>query len=461
MSDRIERFVAHLEAHRDAACVSPRAHAAAQMFLQDSLGVALAGSAVPESALVQGAVRRWGKGDDATVWGSDERLPAPSAAMVNAFHIHNQEFDCVHEQAVVHPMAVILATLLAVAERQGNVSGPRLTAALALAVDVATVTGLCARQAIRFFRPAQCGSLGATAGAAVLMGLDAVAMRNAFGLAYSQLAGTMQAHIEGTPTLALQVGFAARAAVNAVDLARDHFRGPHQTLDGPYGYFNLFEPGGVAATDAHSPFEDLGRIWQIERVSHKPYPTGRAAQGGIAGLSRLMAAHRFCAQDVERVTLFAPPLVRQLVNRPMKPGMSVNYARLCAPFLLATTLARGSVGLDAYRDAAMNDPMLAELATRIALEPDGNADVNALRPQRIEVTLKSAVVHALDLPYVYGAPEDAMSVAEQEAKFVRCAMHARDAHTEQSAQRALSTIRVLPTTQDVRETVHALRPTQR
>jgi 2-methylcitrate dehydratase PrpD len=458
MSDRIVQFVAHLDRHRDPATVPASAHAAALTFLEDSLGVALAGSAVPESQQVFAAVRRWGAGRDARVWGSAETLPAPSAAMVNAFHIHNQEFDCVHERAVVHPMAVILAALMAVAERQGHVSGPRLTAALALSVDVATVTGMCAKRAIRFFRPAQCGCLGATAGAAVLMGLDAVSMRNAFGLAYSQLAGTMQAHIEGTPALALQVGFAARAAVNAVDLAREHFRGPHQVLDGPHGYFQLFEPEGVAVDAADSPFLELGKVWQIERVSHKPFPTGRAAQGGIAGLQRLIETHRVAASDVERVTLFAPPLVRQLVDRPMKPGMSVNYARLCLPFLLATVLARGTVGLDAYRAAALNDPMLADLASRIAIEADGNADANALRPQRVELKLKSGATQGIDLPYVYGAPEDPMRRAEQIAKFMVCAQSARAPHTAASAQRFLNAVQALPTTGDVRDLVTASIP---
>jgi 2-methylcitrate dehydratase PrpD len=458
MSDRIERFIEHLDRHRDPATVPPAAHAAAQRFLQDSLGVALAGTALAESAALMRTVRRWGRGEDARIWGGDEALPAPSAALVNAFHIHNQEFDCVHEPAVVHPMAVALAALLAVAERQGGVRGPLLTAALALAVDVATVTGMCATRAIRFFRPAQCGCLGATAGAALLMGLDAVAMRNAFGLAYSQLAGTMQAHVEGTPALALQVGVAARAAVCAVDLTRENFRGPHQTLDGAHGYFNLFEPGALAAGDDGSPFDELGRVWQVERVSHKPYPTGRAAQGGIAGLARLMARHRFSAQEVARITLFAPPLVRQLVDRPMRPGMSVNYARLCAPFLLATTLARGRVGLDAYRDAAMNDPMLAELAGRVAIADDGNPDANALRPQRIEVALKTGATLIEDLPYVFGAPQDPMSDAEQEAKFIACARHAREPHSETSARRVLAAIHALPGMADVRELVQALRP---
>ena len=58
------------------------------------------------------------------------RLPAPHAAFVNAFQIHSQEFDCVHEPAVVHPLATIASALLAEADRSGPYDGERLLTAL-------------------------------------------------------------------------------------------------------------------------------------------------------------------------------------------------------------------------------------------------------------------------------------------------------------------------------------------
>src|SRR5919108_461255 len=72
---------------------------------------------------------------EATVWGSNKRLPLGQAAMVNAYQIHSQEFDCVHEGAVVHPMAAILPALFGWAEREGGISGVRLIRATAVAVD--------------------------------------------------------------------------------------------------------------------------------------------------------------------------------------------------------------------------------------------------------------------------------------------------------------------------------------
>ena len=429
MIDRLELFVEHLLAHSDPRSVPASAHVAAMTWIADSVGVALAGTSVAQSTQLLAAARQWGRANDARIWATSERLPAASAALVNAFHLHSQEFDCVHEKAVVHPMAVILPSLFAYAEKHGNISGPQLTAALALAVDVAAVVGMSATQKLRFFRPAMCGALGATAGLAVLEGLDAAQIRNAFGLVYSQLSGTMQAHIEGTPTLALQVGFAARAATCAVDLAMQGFAAPHQIFDGTHGYFTLYEPN--AAPDV--AFAELGKVWQIERISHKPFPTGRAAQGGIAGLRALMKTHHFSLDEVEQIVVVAPPLVLQLVDRPMQPNMSVNYARLCMPFLLATTLTYGNVDLGSYRSDRLNDATLAALAQRITLRSSGSTDVNALRPQSIELTLAGGRHLALDMPYVYGAPEAPMSLAEQRVKFFHCCAFARSPLSTEAA----------------------------
>ncbi len=139
-ADHVGLIVQHVLMHADPSSVPLVARNAAKIFMLDSIGVALAGASVAESSLVRRAALTWGKSGgldcDASVWGSREKLPAPSAAMVNAFHIHNQEFDCVHEKAVVHPMAVILAALMAYAERNGQVSGAKFLAALEIKCQV-------------------------------------------------------------------------------------------------------------------------------------------------------------------------------------------------------------------------------------------------------------------------------------------------------------------------------------
>src|SRR5438874_4192979 len=94
---------------------------AAKTFILDTLGVGIAGSSGPMARELASMQETWGRGGAARVWGNGKRLPAPSAAMCNAYQVHNAEFDCVHEEAVVHAMSVVLPAAIAQAERAKGV----------------------------------------------------------------------------------------------------------------------------------------------------------------------------------------------------------------------------------------------------------------------------------------------------------------------------------------------------
>jgi 2-methylcitrate dehydratase PrpD len=406
---------------------------AALTFITDTVGVGLAGSRHVRLPQVLAAASAWGTGSEARDWASGRRWPAPTAALLNAWQIHNQEFDCVHERAVVHPLATILPALVAHAERASAaghpVSGVALIEALVLAVDVAATVGSAQVAPMRFFRPAMCGALGSSVGLAKMAGLSRQAMADALGIAYSQLAGTMQAHVEGSPMLALQVGLASRAALTALDLASAGFSGPQGALDGPFGYFELFDaplgaPGAPRRAEVQALFDELGRIWRITEVSHKPFPTGRAAQGALDGLATLQARHGFVAAQVQRVELAAPPLILRLVGRPIRDDMDVNYARLCLPYLAATALLHGQVTLDAFAPDTLGDPERHALAARVFTVPNGCSDPNALAPQTLRITLTDGCLLAIELPAVLGHPDRPLPVAAQRAKFDACCRHA-------------------------------------
>jgi aconitate decarboxylase len=108
----------------------------AKVFILDSVGVGIAGSTAPGRRETLAAARGWGAGEEASLWGGGGKLPAPAAAMLNAFQMHCQEYDCVCESAVLHPMATLLPAALAYAEREGAISGKALLTAVAVGVDV-------------------------------------------------------------------------------------------------------------------------------------------------------------------------------------------------------------------------------------------------------------------------------------------------------------------------------------
>ncbi|WBQ13380.1 MmgE/PrpD family protein [Hyphomonadaceae bacterium BL14] len=412
-----EAFVRHV-LRQDWGAIPAPARAAAQAFLLDTLAVGIAGRRAWLADKVLDVARSWGSADAQTpgahVFGGGPHLPAPSAAFVNGFQIHCQEYDCVHEPAVVHPMAVIGAALMAEAEAR-PVSGADFLAALTGAVDVAAGLGVAALSPIRFFRPATAGLFGATLGIARLRGASLDQALDALGYALAQAAGTMQAHVEGKPALPLQIAGAARAALVANDLAAAGIPGPHDVFEGPYGYLSLFEE----RSDLAPVIASLGRTFRIAEVSYKPFPTGRAAQGGIVLMQRLRDSG-VRARDIAAVRLIAPPLIERLVGRPARADMQVNYTRLCFAYCGALALREGHVRLDGFTPGALTNRDTLALAARIEVVSDGTDNPAAFAPQTLEARLVSGETRTLTLDALYGSPADPMRGADIAAKRAEC-----------------------------------------
>jgi 2-methylcitrate dehydratase PrpD len=394
------------------------ARGAAKTFILDSLAVGVAGARAPYADEILRVARRWGVADvgaHAHVLGRRERLPPASAAFVNGFQIHCQEFDCVHEPAVVHPMATIFAALAATCEGRRKISGEELVAATALGVDVSATLGVASKSAIRYFRPATAGVFGATLSTARLLGFDLHAALDALGYALAHCSGTMQAHREGKPALPVQIANAARAAIVACDIAQERVPGPHDVIEGPFGYMPLFE----GEFDLEKPLSELGRIWRVAEVSHKPFPTGRAAQGGLIGIMRLRG-EGLALDNLESLVLTAPPLIKRLVGRAPIEGMSVNYARLCFPFLGAVAMTRDVVGLSDFDATTLGDSALLAAAARIRVESDGSIDPAAFTPQRLDARLTDGRSLSTTVKALFGSPADPLSPLDQRAKVRSC-----------------------------------------
>lgn len=453
MPNAAETFAAHVADVRRADIPS-HAIERAKVFILDTLGVGIAGSSAYGADELLRASRLWGDGEGATVWGRRDRMPAPSAAFLNAFQVHCQEFDCVSEAAVLHPMATLLPAALAFAERSGGVSGDDLLAAVAVGVDVSAGLGIASTQGLRFFRPATAGGFGAAAAVARLAGMNAEMIVNVFGIQYAQTSGTMQAHAEASTVLPMQVAFNSRAAIMACDVAATGLTGPRGSVDGVYGYLPLMEGG----YDLPPVLAGLGRDWQIAALSHKPFPAGRATHGAIEGLQILRREHGFAAGDVAALTVTVPPLTARLISRPDIPHPLPNYARLCTAFVVAKVLQHGTLDLSHLRGAALEDAETHRLAALVHVEANDNPDPNALAPQQVRIRLTDGRVLDWACDVMLANPARPLSLEAHLAKFRRCWDFAADALPEASREALIALVDRLEDVADVREMIGLLVP---
>src|SRR5256714_5222101 len=115
-----------------------------------------------------------------------------------------------------------------------------------------------------------CGSSGAAAAAAKLLGLDREATRRALSLGATQAAGLRENF--GTMTKPFHAGRAAESGVIAAEMAALGFTASHSGLEADRGFFRA-AGGGYSAEMIHGK---LGNPWTFARpgVSIKPHPSG-------------------------------------------------------------------------------------------------------------------------------------------------------------------------------------------
>ena len=396
---------------------------AAKKFLADSLAVGFSGYHEPVAAQLRQTTKQWGTSKQACLIGTQERQPSTSAAFCNAFQIHCQEFDCLHEAATVHAMAVLVGSLVAVADREKLTIEDALKA-IVVGVDVAAGLGLAAKKGLTFFRPATAGAMGTAAAFGTFVKLDEVKLKNFMGLVYSQLAGTMQAHIEGSVALPLQIGAAARSVITALDLSREGIGGPHNVMTGPYGYFNLFEQDA----NCESFVTELKTKSRVLELSHKPFPTGRAAHAILDGIRSIMRENHLVVDDIKEIKAAVPPLIKRLVDRPIKNDMSASYARLCIYYLSALMMRDLRIDRNSFSPANLKDNSLQIISRKLVLIDNDLKDPNALSPQHIILQTFNGQTFELDIHATLGHPDNPLTYDDQIEKITNCLQ--TDTHDE-------------------------------
>src|SRR5438477_10453171 len=247
----------------------------------DGLGLALAGAASETGRIIRRYLDSLGIAADSgsTVIGGDSRLPARFAAFANGVSIHADDYDdtqlAIAKDRVygllTHPTAPALPPVLALAER-GRMSGRELMTAYQAGVEVECKVAeaiLPRHYQQGFHSTATCGSIGAAAGAAKLLGLDREATRRAISIGATQAGGLRENF--GTMTKPFHAGRAAENGVVAAELAALGFTASTNGLEADRGFFR-------AAGGGYSPEmirDRLGEPWTFDfpGVSIKPHPS--------------------------------------------------------------------------------------------------------------------------------------------------------------------------------------------
>ena len=395
----------------------------------DGLGLALAGAASECGHIALRYLESLGLSSarGSTVIGTRVRLPARFAAFANGLAIHADDYDdtqlAVAKDRVygvlTHPTAPALPPVLALAERDGR-SGADLLLAYQVGVEVeCKVAEAIAPRHYQhgFHATATCGSIGAAAGAAKLLGLSREAARRAVSLGATQAGGLRENF--GTMTKPFHAGRAAENGVVAAEMAALGFTASPNGLEADRGFFRA-AGGGFDAGAIHGK---LGHPWTFHApgVSIKPHPSGSLTHPGMGAMLELIHKEDIRPEQVRRVKVGTNHnMPNALIHH--RPTNELQ-AKFSMEFCMAILLLERRAGLEEFTDDVVNRADVQAMIARVEFGVDPIAEAAGFDKMTtlVEVELADGRVLKTRADFGKGSPANPMSDAELSEKFRGCA----------------------------------------
>lgn len=395
----------------------------------DGIGLALAGAASECGGIAHryleglGIVAEGGS----TVIGSSLRLPARFAAFANGLAIHADDYDdtqlAVAKDRVygllTHPTAPALPPVLALAERDHR-SGADLMLAYQVGVEVECKVAeaiLPRHYQHGFHSTATCGSIGAAAGAAKLLGLPREAVRRAISIGATQAGGLRENF--GTMTKPFHAGRAAENGVVAAEIAALGFTASPNGLEADRGFFRA-AGGGFSAEMIEGK---LGAPWTFHfpGVSIKPHPSGSLTHPGMAVMMELIEEHDIRPERVKRVAVGTNHnMPNALIHHSPKNELQAKFSM---EFCMAILLLERKAGLEQFTDDVVNRSDVQAMIRKVhfGVHPEAEAAGFDKMTTIIEIELDDGSLVKGRADFGKGSPANPMSDEELSEKFRQCA----------------------------------------
>ena len=338
-------------------------------------------------------------GGEARLWGTKEKLPPAAAALVNGTAGHALEFDdfggCGHSGAVVIP------AVCAIADATGA-DGKAVLRGVAAGYDGAGrvtdgVGGYRPHNDKGWHSTGTCGTFGAAAGAAAVLGLDAERFMWALGIAGSHAAGTWAFLADGAMTKRIHAGRAAENGVVSAYLAQSGVSGPKYILEAKWGGFYGTYCGADAIPEA--TVDKLGENFRVMGSGIKLYPCCRGLHSSIEALLTIMDEAKVTSDAIDRIIVHgADRTVRQFAKREMDTVLDGQFS---LPYALAVVATDGEATLEQFIPLKSGDDQVRALMARVEVAAD-----RKLAPYDepdLEVRLKSGQTLTKHVPISKGA----------------------------------------------------------
>lgn len=389
----------------------------ARLHILDTIVSAMACRELEPSRLARSFARAQGSGTS-MILGTGERSSVIEAAFAGAIIANAAEINDFIPSAFVHPGPAVLATALAIAERN-SASGERtlraIVAGYELAGRIPKALGLAQLTGAGMSSHAIGALFGSAAAAASLLDLNAEQIGHMFAYCAEEAAGSMQwlldvEHIEKSFVFA---GRGARAGLSAALMAQAGWRGTRDAFDAPGGWMRSAPfDGGDAAVRRATLAADLGARFELSGAAFKRYPVGGPTQPAIAGMLALLP--KIDRNAVASVRIEMPGRADAFRDAQM-PALNLRYTS-------ALVLIDGRLDFVHVqsRERFVNDAAAHALMNKIEVVHDATQEPKPGEAReesaRVTITQINGSRQEIFVPRVLGYPSHPMTRADVEQK---------------------------------------------
>ena len=380
----------------------------ARRFLIDTLAAGIAGADTEVARIVDRTVRvaLENASGSSVLWGRRETLPAREAALVNGTASHALELDdfggCGHSGAVVIPAVLALAVHPSTASLPRR-SGRTVLTAIVTGYDVAArVTegagGYRAHNDLGWHSSGTCGTFGAAAAAAKMLGLDQERFAHALGVAGTYTGGIWAFLADGAMTKRFHPGKASETGLTAALLAQSGMTGPRQVLEAEWGGFYSTYARGIATPEA--TLKGLGTEFRIARSGMKPYACCRGLHATLDALFEVMRETGADSRAIERMVVHGNEQNRVQFDRP-KIGTMLD-AQFSFQYALAVGATSGRATLDQFSPRRDEDAEVRRLMRATEVVADREQPAGTYPP--LEIRFNDGRAIERHVKFAKGAP---------------------------------------------------------
>jgi aconitate decarboxylase len=363
----IAAFVARLAYEQ----IPPEVIARLKLLVLDAFGCAIFGTALPWSRILAQTVATLDTTPACRVWGTDHRVSAPHAALINGTLVQSFELDDVHRAGVLHVGAVTLPALVAIAELKPGMSGRDFLRAALAGYEIGPRVGLCMGPehiGQGWHSGATVGVFAAAAAATAGLKLQEDQVVHALGIAGTQAAGLMAAQY-GAMVKRMHAGRAAQSGLYGALLAQTGFTGITDVFESQYGGFCTTFSRSRDRFKLSELTAGLGERFETLGVALKFYSCVASNHTTLDAIRAMQARRAFTAEEVAKIVVQSSQATVDHVGWPYRP-QSMTSAQMNLPFCVATLLCEGDVFVDQFSDAAVADPRRLLVAEKVEVEHD-------------------------------------------------------------------------------------------